>query len=118
MNLVTLSGYIRKIYPIKRTCKDEDSLTFILEVADGKRVLKIYCVVYNRLVRRVAKAVSIDDKVLIHGRLSVAYKTGGVAVNVLELELLDFIRIVDKVRNNCDKTRQGLIEEQLKRLGI
>jgi hypothetical protein len=112
MNLVTLSGYIRKKNKIKRTTRDEDSLTFILEVTTDKVKDKLLCVVFNRLVRRVDKAVSIGDKVLIHGYLKVNKKTKEVYVIIEQLELLDFVRYEDK-----ERTPQQNIQIALSRFG-
>ena len=118
MNLVTLSGYVRKKNGIKRTTRDEDSLTFILEVVDDGVKMKVPCVVFNRLVKRINKAVQVNDKVLIHGHL----KTFGgnrleTIVIVSQLELLDFIRVEDKLRDDRKKTKQDVIQDRLRRIG-
>lgn len=118
MNLVTLSGYIRRKNPIKKTRKGDDCLTFELEVTtDGKKD-KFLCVVFNRLVVRVDRAVDVDDKVLVHGTLSRDKAKGGsYIVNVSQLELLDFIRYEDKTRDDKYKQFSKKVQEALKRIG-
>ena len=119
MNLVTLSGYIRKKNLIKRTRKDEDSLTFTLEFIQDGTKQKIQCTVFNRLVRRVNKAVSVDDKVLVHGYLKTFNKANMKTLVIVEkLELLDFVRYEDKNREDKKKTKQSILQESLERIGI
>jgi len=117
VNLVTLSGYVRKKNNIKRTTRDEDSLTFILEVTTDKVKDKFLCVVFNRLVRRVDKAVSVGDKVLIHGYLKVNKKTKEVYVIIEQLELLGFVRYEDKHKEDKERTPKQNIQIALARFG-
>lgn len=118
MNLITLSGYVRKKNKIKRTTRNEDSLTFILEVTTDGKKNRFPCTVFGRLVKRVNKAVMVNDKVLIHGEASIIPRNEKFYVNVKQLELLDFIRLEDKVRGDKKKTKNKIIEDKLERTGI
>lgn len=119
MDTVTLSGYIRKKNNIKRTVKDKDCLSFILEVTVDKRKNRFLCVVYDRLITRVDKAVNVGDKILVQGILIEARGgRNGCVIEVVQLELLDFIRYEDKRRNDVKKSENQMIQERLKRIGI
>lgn len=118
MNSIIVSGNVRKKNHVKRTVKDKDCLTFVLENMEDKKKSNFLCVVYDRLVRRVDKAVDIGDKVLVQGILKEGRgPKNQMVIEVVQLELLDFIRYEDKTRNDRGRTKQQVIQERLKRIG-